>query len=98
MTSVKVNKSTRDDKKMMAVFVYPDGKTKTIHFEQKGADDYTKTKDKEQRAKYIKRHDNKRENWTKPDNAGSLSRYILWGETTSKKKNLELFKKKFNLK
>ena len=97
MTSAKIYKSTRDKKKYMVVFIYPDGKKKTIHFGQKGASDFTITGDKEARERYIDRHDTHREDWSKPDNAGSLSRFILWGDTTSLKKNFELFKKKFQL-
>jgi hypothetical protein len=97
MTSAKIYKSTRDKKKYMVVFEYKDGRKKTIHFGARGSDDYTITGDKEQRRRYIDRHDNPREDWSKPDNAGSLARFILWGDTTSVKKNFELFKKKFKL-
>ncbi len=40
----------------MAVFKYDDGKTKTTHFGAAGMDDYTLTKDKEQRKRYRERH------------------------------------------
>lgn len=49
---VAVKRSTRDTKKKMAIFQSDDGKQKTVHFGQRGADDYTKTKDKEQRDRY----------------------------------------------
>ena len=38
----------------------------------------------------------KRENWNDYMSAGSLSRYILWGETTLKK-SIDEYKKKFKL-
>ncbi len=41
-TSVEVKRSTNDEKKLMAVFTYPDERTKTTHFGQRGASDYTK--------------------------------------------------------
>ncbi len=87
---------------MMAIFYNKgeDGKLKkkkTTHFGAKGYDDYTKTKDKEQRARYIKRHTNKRENHNNFMSAGSLSRYILWGESTSIQANIRSFKRRFNL-
>ena len=37
-----------------------------------------------------------RENWNDYMSAGSLSRYILWGETTLKK-SIDEYKKKFKL-
>jgi hypothetical protein len=104
-TKVVIKKSTKPEKKLMATFSsdkpkVADGKskkTKTIHFGQAGAPDYTKTKDKEQRSRYISRH-RRRENWTVPDNAGSLAKHLLWGESTSLNTNIKSFKKKFNLK
>ena len=43
----------------------------------------------------MKRH-KKNENWDKYMTAGSLSRYILWGETTLKK-SIDEYRKKFKL-
>ncbi|GAG48726.1 unnamed protein product, partial [marine sediment metagenome] len=45
---------------------------------------------------YIARH-KVNENFNDPKTPGSLARHILWGSTTSLRKNIELFKKKFNL-
>lgn len=72
------------------------GRTKTIHFGSKGMDDYTISKNKEQRERYLTRH-RANEDWNKPDSAGALSRYILWGDSTSIHKNIADFKKRFNL-
>lgn len=93
---LKIGKSTREDKKMMAVFEMDDGGKKTTHFGAKGMDDYTITKDKEQRDRYHERHQKDLE--TKdPTRAGFLSYYILWGDSTSKRENIKNYKKKFNL-
>ena len=73
-----------------------EGRKKTIHFGSKGADDYTITKNIEQRERYIARHQ-ARENWTDPLSAGFYAKHILWGPTTSIRENLEIMKKKFNL-
>jgi hypothetical protein len=82
--------------KYKAVFVAePDG-TKTTKFGASGMDDYTKTHDEEQRARYLKRHSNN-ENWSDPTSAGALSRYLLWGESTSMVKNLQAYRRRFNL-
>ena len=100
---VVIKTSTKPDKKLMAVFSSPSrskgksARTKTIHFGSRGMDDYTKTKDKEQRSRYISRH-RRRENWKVPDNAGSLSRWILWGDSTSRRENIISYKRRFNLK
>ena len=95
--SVVIKNSNKEGKKLMAVFKLENGKTKTTHFGQAGAPDYTITKDKEQRARYIKRH-RKNENWDSPMTAGSLSKHVLWGAFTSKEKNISAFKRKFKLK
>jgi len=79
----------------MAVFENM-GRMKTIHFGSKGMDDYTLTKSKDQRDRYLTRH-RANEDWNKPDSAGALSRWILWGDSTSTQKNIADFKKKFNL-
>ena len=73
-----------------------DGRTKTTKFGASGMDDYTKTHDEEQRARYLKRH-SANENWTNPTSAGALSRYLLWGESTSMVKNLQAYRRRFNL-
>ena len=95
---VVIKASDKAGKKMMATFSNSKGgRTKTIHFGQAGADDYTKTKDKSQRARYISRHRGK-ENWSVPDTAGSLSKHILWGASTSRRENINTFKRRFGLK
>ena len=95
--SVKISKSNKDGKKLMAVFTMDNGRTKTTHFGSAGMDDYTKTKDKEQRKRYRQRH--KKDLQTKdPTRAGYLSYYILWGESTSLRDNISSYKKRFNLK
>ena len=97
MVSVVIKKSNKSGKKLMAVFTKDNGRTKTTHFGSAGMDDYTKTKDKEQRARYLNRH-RKNEDWNKYYSAGSLSRYISWGDSTSMRTNIASFKRKFNLR
>ena len=81
---------------MVAVFTYNDGRTKTTHFGAKGMSDYTIHKDPERKKRYITRH-RKRENWDDYTSAGSLSRYILWGEPTLRASK-DAYLKRFNLK
>jgi hypothetical protein len=92
-----IKKSTNPKKKLMAVFTKDNGRTKTTHFGQAGAPDYTITKDKEQRTRYRSRHrkDLNTKDYTR---AGFLSFYILWGNSTSRKENISAYKRKFNLK
>ena len=95
MKLLSIQPSEKPDKKMKAMFEV-NGRTRTIHFGQKKADDYTLTKDKDQRDRYIMRHKTN-ENWNKPDSAGALSRWVLWGNSTNIHTNIAEFKKKFNL-
>ena len=91
---VKITKSTKSGKKMMAVFENKKtGRTKTTHFGASGMDDYTITKNKEQRARYRKRH--QKDLKGDPTRAGYLSYYVLWGNSTSKRANIAAFKRRF---
>ena len=92
--SLVIRKSTKPGKKLMAMITRPNGRTKVTHFGQAGADDYTLTKDKEQRTRYRDRHQKDLE--TKdPTRAGYLSYYILWGSSTSRQQNIKTYKKRF---
>jgi len=90
-----VKPSDRKDKKLVATFT-TNGKEKEVHFGAKGYSDYTIHKDPERRKRYLDRH-RKNESWDDPDTAGSLAKHLLWGQSTSLKKNIQEFKKKFNL-
>ena len=93
---VVIKKSNKAGKKLMAIFTKDNGRTKTTYFGSAGMDDYTLTKDKEQRARYRQRH--KKDLQTKdPTRAGYLSYYILWGDSTSRQENIRSYKKRFNL-
>lgn len=94
---VVIKKSNKSGKKLMAVFEMDSGRSKTTHFGSAGMDDYTKTRDKDQRSRYLKRH-RRNENWNDPTSAGALSRWILWGDSTSRATNISSFKRRFNLK
>jgi len=93
---VNIKPSTKNDKKYMAIFTDKNNKTKTTHFGQSGADDYTITGDKERRRLYRNRHrkDLKTGDYKR---AGFLSYYILWGDSKSIRKNITSYKRRFNL-
>jgi hypothetical protein len=92
-----VKKSDKPEKKLVAVFKRENGREKKTYFGAAGMQDYTITKDKEQRARYRQRH--KKDLATNdPTRAGYLSYYILWGESTSRRANISAYKNRFNLR
>ena len=93
MKLLSVTPSHKPEKKLDATFQTDTGRTKVVSFGSKGMDDYTKTHDTEQRARYLKRH-SANEDWSKKDSPGALSRWILWGESTSLLKNIANYKSK----
>ncbi len=96
MDLVSIKKDTDGKHKYVATFKNKEtGRTKTTHFGAAGMDDFTKTKDEEQKKRYLARH-KARENWNDPTSAGSLSKNILWNKTTVKA-SIADFKKKFKL-
>lgn len=48
------------------------------------------------RKHYLARH-RPNEDWNDYKSAGSLSRWILWGQSTDINKNIEMFKNRFHL-
>ena len=96
MKLLEIKDSTKADKKLTAVFETDAGRKKTVHFGASGMDDYTLTKDKEQRDRYRTRHKKDLET-NDPTRAGFLSYYILWGNSTSRASNIASYKKRFNL-
>ena len=95
MKLLEVKKSTKTGKKYMAVFEN-NGRKKTIHFGDSSMKDYTQHGDKQRRENYLSRHKS-RENWNDPSTAGALSRWLLWGNSTSFADNLRSFRSRFGL-
>jgi hypothetical protein len=96
---VKIIRSPKKDKKFRAVFS-KNGRSKSIDFGARGYENFggigkERHLSEERKRRYIERH-KKRENWNKPDTAGSLSRWILWTKK-SFKASLADYKKRFNL-
>ena len=88
---MKIQKSTRAGKKYMATFA----NGKTVHFGSAVSKTYLDTGDKKKREAYLARH-KANENWNNPYSAGSLSRYLLWGDSTSLEANHQAFMRKFS--
>jgi hypothetical protein len=93
---VNITKSTRQGKKMMAIF-YDEAKkkVKTTHFGASGYEDYTGHQDLQRKQNYLARHTN--ENWNDYMTAGSLSRWILWGKP-SLSASIDDYVRRFKLK
>ena len=91
-TFLELSLSPRKDKKMVFKMENP---KRTIHFGSKTSITYVEGASKEDRLNYIKRH-KVRENWNEI-NAGSLSRFLLWGDSIDLHKNLKKHLKRFNL-
>lgn len=89
-----IKKSTKTDKKLMAIFENSiTKKTKTVHFGANGMSDYTIHKDDDRKKRYISRHQ-KNEDWENPFSAGALSRWVLWNKKTLKE-SIDDYKKRF---
>jgi hypothetical protein len=98
----KVIPSTAKGKKWTAIFCMCKGESKCcdndkkkVHFGSAGMDDFTITKDKEQRERYRKRH-KKDLRTNDPMKPGYLSYYLLWNKP-SLQESIKDYKKKFNL-
>ena len=100
---VQIKESTKQDKKLMAIFYKDNKKIKTVHFGSKPNKDFTiysKELDKKgankKKENYIKRHQ-VRENFNDFMTAGSLSRFILWNKPTLQD-SIKDYLKRFKLK
>ena len=90
---VQFYKANDDIHKYIAVF---DNPYQRVPFGAFGYEDFTQHGDSYRKKLYLNRH-RKRENWNDPRTAGALSRWILWGPTTSLEENIRRFKHKFNI-
>jgi hypothetical protein len=92
MEFISLKESNRKGKRFMIIFNNP---KQTIHFGSDVGTTYIDAGDKVKRENYIKRHQ-VREDWSKV-NAGSLSRFILWGDSKNLTKNLLNYLQRFNI-
>lgn len=87
---MKVFDSPKKTKRFVAVFSDGD----KIHFGSKNSKTYIDHGNEILRKNYLARH-RKNENWNNPKSAGSLSRYITWGNSKDINKNIKDFKQRF---
>ena len=85
-----IKESTRKGKRFM--FTFSNGKV--VHFGQAGGSTYIDNHDKAKRSAYLARHA-VNEDWSNPYSAGSLCRWLLWGNHKTLEANHESFMKKF---
>ena len=92
MKFISLEKSNKPNKKLVIKFSEPD---LTIHFGSKNSSTFLDHHDKVKRSNYLKRH-KVNEDWNQV-NAGSLSAYILWGDSIDMYANLINYLDKFNI-
>ncbi len=92
MKFISLEKSNKPNKKLVITFSEPN---LTIHFGSKNSSTFLDHHDKVKRSNYLKRH-KVNEDWNQV-NAGSLSAYILWGDSTDMYSNLINYLDKFNI-
>lgn len=86
-------KSNRKGKKYLIRFVNP---KMTFHFGSDVATTFTDGATQQKKDAYLARH-RVNEDWTKI-NAGSLSRFVLWGDSRNLETNLKSYLRKFKIK
>ena len=96
MKLLRVIKSPNPGKKWRAVFETDAGRINNTDFGDSSMEDYTQHGSDEKRESYRSRHRKDLET-DDPTRAGYLSYYVLWGDSKSFSKNLESYKKRFNL-
>lgn len=92
-----VKPSSDPDKKLDVTIEQPSGREKTIRIGARGMDDFTKTRDEEQKERYISRH-RANEDWTQSGilSSGFWSRWLLWNKPTLSG-SISDVKKRFNI-
>ena len=96
MKLLRVEKLSGDTHKYKAVFQGDNGRERSTKFGASGMDDFTLTKNVEQRDRYRARHAKDLQTGD-PTRAGYLSLGLLWGDSTSLQTNIAAYKKKYNL-
>ena len=98
MKLLKVTNSTRNIKKLMAIFKDGD-KYKTVHFGMRGSETYIDGASRQIRNNYIARHRAREERLWRNDplSPATLSRYITWGNSRDINVNIARYKNKFGL-
>jgi hypothetical protein len=105
---LEIKNSNAKGKRFVAIFTDDKGKrsngqspkSKKVNFGLKNPKrgTFIDHADKELRKNYIARHEvNEKKFYKDPMRAATLSRFILWGNSSSLKQNIENYKNKYNL-
>ena len=104
---LEIKNSQAKNKRFVAVFTDEKGKSKKVNFGLKNPKIGTyidtgsrpaREGDKVMRKNYIARHEaTEKKFYSDPMRPATLSRFILWGDSTSLKQNIDNYKKKYNL-
>ena len=97
---LEIKNSQAKGKRFVAIFTDDKGKSKKVNFGLKNPKrgTFIDHADKELRKNYIARHEvNEKKFYKDPMRAATLSRFILWGNSSSLKQNIENYKNKYNL-
>ena len=92
-----IKPSSDPDKKLDVKLETDAGREKTVRIGAKGMDDFTKTRDEDQKARYLTRH-RAREDWKLSGvlSSGFWSRWLLWNKPTLEASRRDV-KERFNL-
>ena len=94
---IAITRTYNNMKQFKAEFLLKNGKKKNVRFGTKSNYVLNPEKTQQDRINYLKRHKALNEDWNNPLTPGSLSRYILWGNSKDININIRDFKKLFNL-
>ena len=97
---LEIKNSQAKGKRFVAIFTDDKGKSKKVNFGLKNPKrgTFIDHADKELRKNYIARHEVREKKFYKdPMRAATLSRFILWGTSSSLKQNIDNYKNKYNL-
>ena len=80
---LSVSPSSDPDKKLDVKLETDSGREKIVRVGARGMDDFTKTRDEEQKARYIRRHQ-AREDWRLSGilSSGFWAKHLLWNKPT----------------
>jgi len=97
---LEIKNSQAKNKRFVAIFTDEKGKSKKVNFglknPKKGT--YIDHSDKELRKNYRARHEATEKKFYKdPMRPATLSRFILWGESSNLETNISNYKKRFGL-
>ena len=99
-----IKNSEKPDKRYKAKFCMCDkfdackgSNTKEVHFGSKGGETYVDHQNKEKRENYLARHSVNDKFDKDPMSPHALSKFILWGDSSSLARNISAFRKRFNI-